>query len=115
MTPERPTFEASADETLAVVRAIYAQRGDEYSDTWSIPNQVATFTEATLRRFGISLGADEIRLLQLATLIDVKGSRLIGAWKADSVDDAIAYMAVYRALREKYEREASGGAVKPLG
>lgn len=99
----KATFERTADVTLDTVRATYAQRGGEYADSWSIKNQVATFTESTLARLGVSLSADEIRLVQLAALIDVKDSRLTGPFKADSIVDGIAYRAVYATLRQEYE------------
>lgn len=100
----KPTFEAAADRTLDDVRAIYASRGGEYADSWALENQVSTFTDATLRAFGLTLSPEQMRLLQLAALIDVKDARLGGPWKADSMLDGIAYRAAYTALREEYRR-----------
>jgi hypothetical protein len=37
----------------------------------------------------------------------MKDSRMIGPWKADSVDDGLAYRAAFREWRECYEH---GGA-----
>ena len=103
MNETRPIFERTADATLDEVRGIYAQRGGEYADSWALPNMVATFTQHTLAAFGVNLTDEQIRLLVMAALIDVKDSRLAGPWKADSVVDGIAYRAAYTQLRVEYE------------
>lgn len=94
------TFERCADATLAEVRSTYAYRGKEYADSWALDNSVQTYTAHTLRSFGASLTPEQIRLLQAAVLIDIKDSRLIGAYKRDSLVDGIAYRALYAQLRE---------------
>lgn len=101
-----PTFERTADAALDQVRAIYSQRGGEYADSWSLKHLVTTLTRATLARFGVTLDDEQLRLLQLAALVDVKNQRIGagGEWKADSIVDGIAYAASYLTLREEYER-----------
>lgn len=97
------TFERCADAALDKVHAIYAQRGGEYQDSWATGNSCFAVTKATLKRFGIELSADQMRLIQLASLIDVKDSRLQGPWTPDSIVDGLAYRAVYLTLREEFE------------
>lgn len=100
----KPTFERCADTTLEKVRATYAERGQEYADSWSEECLVTTFTAATLRAFGLELSPEQMRLLQAAALVDVKDSRMAGAFKADSVIDGVAYRACWLTLMEEYER-----------
>jgi hypothetical protein len=100
---QAPVFEDGADRTLDRVRGIYHKRGGQYADTWDLENLSVVLTRATLRRFGVELDPEQLRLLQLAALADVKDSRLIGEWNQDSVDDGIAYRALYCALRNEYE------------
>lgn len=98
------TFDAGADKTLDAVRAIYAQRGEEYGDSWRLENMTTTFTEAVLRRMNVQAAPTMLRLLQLASLVDVKESRLKnGPYKQDSVIDGIAYRALFDALWERPE------------
>lgn len=90
------------------VKSIYSDRGENYLDTWDLKNQTRAVADATLDRFGIErLTPEQMRLLQLACLIDVKDSRLIGKWNPDSIDDGIAYRASYCTHRDEYERAAS--------
>lgn len=100
----KPTFERNADATLEEVRSTYAERGEQYADSWHPDNMVVTFTRETLARFGITLDLEQIRLLQAAALIDIKDSRIGGGWKKDSVVDSIAYRACYTNLRDEYEQ-----------
>lgn len=99
-----PVFESGANKTLDAVKATYSQRGQEYADSWATANMVATFTRSTLAAFGITLTDEQVRLLQCASLVDIKDSRMIGPWKSDSAVDGIAYRAFYTALREEYEK-----------
>ena len=111
--PQTPTFERTADETIERSQAIYKQRGVQYSDTWALENLTTAVTRSVLQRFGIQgLRADELRLLLLAALIDVKDSRLIGGWNPDSLYDGIAYRASFTTLRDEYERREAV-AVRP--
>jgi len=109
-----PTFERTADATLDRTRATYAERGNGYGDSWDVSNVTDAVTRATLERFGIrGLDAYEMRLLQLACLIDVKDSRLIGKWNPDSLVDGIAYRAVYTTLRDEYEQRQAAAVILP--
>lgn len=102
----KPTFERTADATLEQVRAIYAQRGAEYADSWSLENLVTTYLDSTLAMIGLTgVPAEVKRLLQLACLVDVKDSRMGGPFKADTVIDSLAYRASYLTLREEYEKK----------
>jgi hypothetical protein len=101
----KPTFERTADATLATTRATYSQRGGEYGDSWSLENMVATFTEHTLKAIGNDRSPAAIRLLVMAALVDVKDSRMTGPFKADSIIDGVAYRASYCQMRLEYEAE----------
>lgn len=98
-----PVFESGANKTLETVKATYSQRGQEYADSWDLAYMVSTFTRSTLAAFGITLTDEQIRLLQCASLVDIKDSRMIGPWKADSAVDGIAYRSLYTTLRDEYE------------
>jgi hypothetical protein len=91
----KPTFETLADETLERVRGIYAQRGTEYADTWKNPPLLAM--KATASKLGIDIPDEFYKVLAMAALADVKYVRLMGGYKEDSVDDGIAYNAVWAA------------------
>ena len=111
---ETPTFERAADATIEHTRKIYAQRGDGYGDTWAIQNVTAAVTRSLLDRFGIDgLSPQQIRLLLLAALIDVKDSRLIGTWNPDSIYDGIAYRAAFCTLRGEWEAQQRPISIAP--
>jgi hypothetical protein len=64
------------------------------------------FLDSTLAAMGLTnVPAEMKRLLLLASLVDVKDSRLVGPWKKDSVLDGIAYRAAYMTLRDEYEKK----------
>jgi hypothetical protein len=114
---QRPTFDASVEETLAECTAICSQRGGEYLDTWDLENLIATFTRATLSAMGVKLTSEELRLVMCAALVDVKDSRMIGPFKTDTIVDGINYRAAYSSLRRKYEegkKEMPPPAPSPL-
>lgn len=108
-------FDRACSNTLQRALEVQAQRGMEYGDTWALENMRPTFTEATLSAIllrksdfdGITM--EEIRLIVLAALIDVKDSRVAtGDWKLDSVEDGINYRAAYATFREEYEEKRRG-------
>ena len=111
----QPVFESSAGPILKECLELSTTRGASYSDSWSLENQVSTLTTATLDRFGITLEPEQIRLLQLASLADVKDSRIVagGPFKRDSVADGINYRAAYCTLREEYEADDVRWAAGP--
>jgi hypothetical protein len=102
---EPPTFTRAADATLARVQQTYMTRGDQYGDSWALPNIQCPLTEYVL-----SLRRDPdyrawLRLLRAAVLADVKDSRVIGGPIAidDSLLDGIAYRATFTELLREYE------------
>ena len=98
------TFDTAVDEILTESLDITKQRGDEYGDTWADDNLMTTFTQRTLRDFGMwDPTPEQCRLILLAALIDVKDSRMLGGYKEDSLVDGINYRAVYAAMRRKYD------------
>ncbi len=100
----RGTFPESADSTIEKVRQTYTTREGEYGDSFHLDNQAPGFLRTTLARFGVTVTPEQLRLIQLASLIDTKMQRMIGPFKEDTLVDLIAYVAVYNELRAKYER-----------
>lgn len=100
MNDIKQTFERCADATLDEVRATYAQRGQEYADSWALDRIVTTLTANVLREImGVEATPEEMRLLQAAVLCDVKDARLCGPYKRDSIVDGVAYRALFAQLR----------------
>jgi hypothetical protein len=97
------TFEKGIETILGEGVAIAKQRGGEYGDSWALGNLVSTFTRSTLESFGIKVTDEQLRLIQMAALIDVKDARMIGPYKEDSVVDGINYRAVFAYLRRLYD------------
>lgn len=83
-------FERSADAGHEQVRAVYHQRGGEYSDTLETNDWLA-FRALAKKLLGVEVSKDQARLLSLASLVDVKYERLAGGWKDDSLTDGLAY------------------------
>lgn len=100
-----PTFTRTADATLSRARAVYAQRGDAYGDTWALPNLHTELTEyvLTLRR-DVDYKA-WLRLLLLAALSDVKQSRIQGG---GDIDDHLIDGINYKASFAEHLREFIG-------
>jgi len=89
-THAKGRFERSADAGHEQVRAIYGQRGGEYSDTLET-NDWYTMRALAKHLVGIDLSKDHARLLSLASLVNVKYERMSGGWKEDSLVDKLAY------------------------
>lgn len=84
-------FESNAAATLTRVSEIYAQRGNEYADTWRNCRWLAVL--ATARKLGVNLSPDQCRVIAAAAMVDIKYARLEGGFKDDTVIDGIAYAA----------------------
>jgi hypothetical protein len=98
-----PAFNSAAIETLDKAKAVCIQRGEEYQDTWSLDNLKTVFLDTALKELSVlSLTPEEKRLLVIASLCDVKLSRLIGEFKSDTFEDAINYIAAFRTWLEEY-------------
>jgi hypothetical protein len=100
-----PTFTCAADATLARVQRTYIDRGEQYGDTWALPNIQCPLTEYVL-----SLRRDPdyrawLRLLRAAVLADTKESRIIGGPVSidDNLLDGIAYRATFTEFLREYE------------
>jgi hypothetical protein len=78
-----------------------------YGDTWALENIVTTYLDGVLHALGIfGLSLTERRLLESASIVDVKESRLKhGDWKLDNSDDGINYRAAFATWREAYRRD----------
>jgi hypothetical protein len=105
------TFNRAVDAAFAASQAISNQRAGEYKDSWSTDNQSTHLLDATLRLIDgtedlYALGdisKEAKRLLMLASMVDVKISRMGGPWKADSFEDALNYLAAYTTLAKEYQ------------
>ena len=102
-------FDRCADATLDEVKSIYMQRGGEYADSWALENQRAPFTRTVLRDIlGLNdVADDELRLIIMAALVDVKDSRMGGPYKRDTVVDGIAYRAMFAQLMLEWETKCN--------
>lgn len=82
------------------------QRGVEYQDSWALDNlKTPFFDQAWAAATGTAanfLSKEEKRLLVIAALCDVKVSRLVGAFKSDTYEDLINYVATLRTWFEQY-------------
>lgn len=87
----KPAFEQNADASLARAKAIYAQRGSEYADTWGHCQFLAM--KAVAKQLGIKIDEKYFRALATAAFVDMKYQRLEGGYKDDSVMDGMAYAA----------------------
>lgn len=97
-------FEAAAEAVLNECQAIATQRGGDYADSWRLDNLQAPLTRSTLDSFGVRLEPEQIRLLLMSALVDVKISRITagGPFKRDSYVDGINYLAALCQLRQEY-------------
>lgn len=106
MKPEapkrRPVFENAVDIVLSEALAIATQRGGEYQDSWHVANVRTTFLDHVLREIGTTSTPEQKRLVIMASLVDVKMSRLCGPYKRDTYIDAINYLACLCHLMDEY-------------
>lgn len=86
------TFERLADATLARCRAVYAQRGASYGDTWL--KTPFNALDAVTRKLGYVVERRHMRAIAAAVLVDIKYERLVGGYSDDSIVDGINYAAV---------------------
>jgi len=103
-------FNAASETTLRRALDVSNQRGGEYLDSWHVDNQVSTFIDHVLGLLGpdalARIPAGRVRefkrLVMVASLIDVKDSRMGGPWKLDTVDDGINYRGAFATWREEF-------------
>lgn len=106
----KATFNAAAEETINKALAVCDQRGGEYNDSWALEHIKTPFLDNTLDYLTREpyerpvFDARDKRLIVLASLIDVKISRLVGPYKEDSSVDLINYVAAYNTLRLLHEQ-----------
>lgn len=103
----KATFNAAVDGILDTCREISDTRGVEYRDSWALENQVTLFQDSTFEMLDHTPAkyapSRWKRLNTMASMIDVKLSRLAGEYKADTYIDLINYIAAYAGLRAEYE------------
>ena len=96
------TFNRCVNTILKRAIEISDQRGGEYLDTWALENVHTPFGDH-VDSFRPTCPSDEWkRLRTLASLIDVKISRMGGPWKDDTTLDLINYLAAFTQLANEY-------------
>jgi hypothetical protein len=106
----KATFNRAVDDAFEKAQAISNQRGGEYQDSWAIANQSTHFLNATLRLIDTTEGypnptlisKEAKRLIMLASMCDVKISRMLGPYKADTFEDLLNYLAAFMSLSTEY-------------
>lgn len=84
--------------SLSLAKAICEERGTDYQDSWSLKNLHTQFLDSVLREMGITDTTPKgKRLIVIASLCDVKLSRLLGEYKPDTYLDLINYIAALSA------------------
>lgn len=104
--PPVHTFNRAAIATIKEAIAICEQRGGEYQDSWSIVNLRTHWLDNLLRDHpspAQGMEKEWRRLIVLASMIDIKISRLGGPWKEDTAIDLINYVGAYTGLRREYD------------
>lgn len=99
-------FNDACETTLLKALDTCAQRGKEYQDSWALENLNMTNFEHVWTSLGLDkllkLSPVQKRLLVIASLCDVKLSRLVGGFKSDTYEDLINYLATLRTWLEMY-------------
>jgi len=86
-------FSRQAGPVLEECRAIFAERGGQYGDTWEECRWVKV--RAAARLLGLpDITVAQCRVLAASALVDVKYIRETGGWKDDSALDGINYEAL---------------------
>lgn len=115
------TFNRAAERTIADAMAISNQRAGEYHDSWSLENLRTSFLDNLLRDFPVcpkgmnnpNIDKEYKRLIVMASMVDIKVSRMGGGWKKDTSIDLINYTAAYCELREQFGRAFGSKDVLP--
>lgn len=115
--PAPAAFDAAIKTVLGAATRTADERGQEYGDSWALDTQHTPFQDLTHRviddRNGQAMSwaqmvREERRLCTVAGLCDVKLSRMLGGYKADTLDDLINYVAALRAWLSDYRGESPG-------
>lgn len=97
-------FRDRAQTSLNKAGEILEQRGEEYADSWGDP--VTTYIDAVLREIPSPVTKEEKRILSLASLCDVKLSRVrSGGFKQDSFYDHMNYEGAFVEAMTEYLEE----------
>ena len=99
-----PLFEQLVEQGHARALAVCTQRGAQYGDSWRACPWLVL--RAVLRCLGYAegLSPNQLRIIALAALCDVKYARLAGGWKADTAVDLGNYLAALEAaMRQENE------------
>ncbi len=102
------TFNRAAKETMDKSIAICEQRAGEYQDSWDLANLRTPYLDSLLER---TASPQLKRLLIMASMCDIKLSRMGGPFKEDTYIDLNNYNSAFCTLRREYEELLS----KPPG
>lgn len=100
-------FVRAARTTINESLEIMSQRESEYMDSWAIENLHAPVLTNFMKDHPTPKAGHEkqwIRLIAMASIVDVKLSRLTGRWKHDTGVDFLPYTAAYTNFRKTYDK-----------
>jgi hypothetical protein len=107
------TFERLAVPVLQVSLDICDTRSGQYADTYNINLMQGQYVDHVLR-LGVPERTSKLypyfrRLVMVASLVDTKHNRMLGAWTEDTPVDEINYSAFFTGLMGEYIALAEGG------
>lgn len=97
------TFNIAAKETMDKSIAICEQRAGEYLDSWSLENLKTPYLDSILSQFNLEKSHELKRLIIMASMCDIKISRMAGPFKEDTYIDLNNYNSAFCSLRKQYE------------
>lgn len=103
---EKHVFNSAANETLAKSSQICEQRAGEYLDSWALENQQSVYLDIIARELGLMLTKEQKRLVVMASLCDIKLSRMTGPFKEDNHVDLNNYNSAFCSLLQWYRAKS---------
>lgn len=102
-------FNRSAEETITKAMQISNCRAGQYRDSWALENLKTPWLDELLNSHPSGVGPSHLewkRLVIMASMLDIKLSRLGGGYKEDTAIDTINYLAAYNTLRARFDEKA---------
>lgn len=112
------TFNRASAQSIKEATEICNHRGSEYSDSWSLDNLRTPWLDNLFKDHNpVSVAAELLpayrRLVVLASMLDIKLSRLGGGYKSDTALDSINYLGAYNTLRCEFDKQLEEYARRP--
>lgn len=105
------TFNRAAMETLDESIKICEQRAGEYLDSWSLENLRTPYLDSIMHYPDLIRGPMPLkkwdafrRLIIMASMCDIKLSRMSGPFREDTYIDLNNYNSAFCSLRKEYEQ-----------